>query len=145
MFKKKQKSVEIFPDDKVYKTKKLFVCDVRTIICRFGNLCRISNEPKITACLLDKNSNYIDVFTNEVYSMKMDGNPGDKFVISANTFTKEIIKSKPYMTLLEIGVELSFPGSYTEKDDEYDEYDEEDEYDEDFDDSDIKFDIDLRK
>ena len=103
-------------NEPVYKTSKLWICDVRTLMKRLNRLSVSSSEPYVAICTSQDQFNYTDVITGEVYPCaditRMVGNPGDKFVLHFKRFPKHMRQTMPFMTLDDIKSEVAFENSY---------------------------------
>lgn len=103
-------------DEPVYRTSKLLICDVRTLLKRNGRMSVSSTEPNLTVCRTDDRFSYVDVFTGEIYPCadiaRMTGQKGDKYVLYSKKLSKDTIKTMPFMTLIDIRVELNIENDF---------------------------------
>lgn len=110
------KRVSKVKNEPVYRTSKLWICDVRTLLKRVKRVSVSSSEPCVAICVSQDLFNYTDVITGEVYPCsditQMVGEPGDKFVLHAKRFPKYVKQTTPFMTLTDIKSQVEFENSY---------------------------------
>ena len=110
------KRVSKVKNEPVYRTSKLWVCDVRTLLKRVRRLSVSSSEPYVAVCTTNNHITYVDVITGEEYPCsditQMVGNPGDKYVLHIKKFPKHMRQTMPFMTLNDIKSEVAFENSY---------------------------------
>ena len=103
-------------NEPVYRTSKLWLCDVRTLLKRVGRLSVASSEPNFVMCTTQDQFNYVDVLTGEEYPCaditRMVGTAGDKYVLHAKKLPKYIIQTTPFMTAEDIKTELAFENGF---------------------------------
>jgi len=90
----------------VYKTKNLYVCDIRMITFRRGDIFQYNDQPFFAICKKMPGNLYMDLLSGMEYQDKNDalkyGARNERFVLSAKNFSMAMQAVYPTMTIEDI-------------------------------------------